>query len=421
MDNLAKPSYFDTDFYKTLIETLQDGVFVIKDGRFILVNQAFADMVGTTREALLGTLFMQQIVPEYQHLVAERYQSRTQGKKPPNEYQIEIFHSRGHRMIVQLKVETFSDKNDKVYIVCSIRDVTLNTQLMKRLQDSEREFKQIIENLPGFYYRTDAAGNLIMASPYALKMLGYIADEAIGKPMTDFYAIPEERAQALESILASQGAPVEVETLICKSDGSTVWVSTCAYARYDHAGEFLGVEGVSLNITKQKNREYELQEKALRDSLTGLVNRFGLLEHFEKALIKAKRKQFQLSIVFIDLDDFKLINDRFGHLNGDQYLIEFANRLRTGFRGSDMVARIGGDEFVVLLDNSARDERTSELLLRLEQTMDQPLILDDETVYFKYSYGVATYPKDGCSTAELLKFADKQMYFYKKQNERVVF
>ncbi|WP_444995661.1 sensor domain-containing diguanylate cyclase [Aliikangiella sp. IMCC44359] len=418
MNNHNKPEYFDVDFYATLVDTIQDGVFVLKDGRFVLVNQAFAEMLGETKEALTNSLFSKKIAPEYVDIVVGRYLRHTSGLGQKNEYQIEVLHTEGYRIVVQLKVEVFNGKDDHVYMVCSVHDVTFNIQLIKKLQDSEREFKQIIENLPSIFYRTDAFGNLSMASSYALRMLGYTAEEAIGQPMTEFYANPDEREETLQRIIDNKGIPVEVETLMLRADGSTVWVSTNAYARYDDADNFLGVEGVSLNITKQKNREYELKERAIKDSLTKLVNRSGLLEHLDKALSRAKRQRSHVSIIFIDLDDFKLVNDSFGHINGDYYLVEFSQRLNDSFRVSDVVARIGGDEFVVLLDDNTMDDSIKDLLLRLEKNMRSPIGLDGEKVHLKYSYGIATYPKHALTSFELLKYADEQMYNNKKKNSK---
>ncbi len=414
MNQLTTPEYFDADFYATLIETIQDGVIVVHQGAIILANQGFVELIGTDKERIIGISILEKVAPEYQELVDQRYQSRLSGENPPNEYEIDVMHEQGHRLKVNIKVKTFTGRDGQVYEVCSLRDITEQVNLVTQLKASEREFKQIIHNLPGIYYRTDSQGHLIKASPYALKILGFTPEESLGKPLTFFYANPEERTETLEKILSNKGAPVAIETLMRCKDGSTMWVSTSAYARFDSEDNFLGVEGVSLNITEQKNLESELRDKAINDPLTRLKNRFGFMESLEKALQRAEARSSQVSLVYIDLDNFKEVNDKFGHSQGDIYLQEFAKRLNESFRASDVVGRLGGDEFVVLLGDDTLNESLKDLLWRLKDNMQRFYEIKSELLEFEYSYGIANYPENGGTAQELLDFADQQMYQAKK-------
>ncbi|MCW9000785.1 MAG: GGDEF domain-containing protein, partial [Kangiellaceae bacterium] len=126
------------------------------------------------------------------------------------------------------------------------------------------------------------------------------------------------------------------------------------------------------------------------------------------------RQKNQVSIIYIDLDDFKLVNDLYGHQMGDKYLVASARSLQKSFRETDLCARVGGDEFVVLLDDNTLGDSIKGLLSRLNQVMSESLFLENTELSFKYSLGIATFPKHAASASELLNYADQQMYLSKK-------
>ncbi len=407
---------FDADFYADLIETIQDGVCVLKSGQLILVNQAFCEILGQQREQLIEREFNQFILTEYIELFEQTLHSAFDTEQPPQEIELEIQHSTMNNRWIQIKIKPLVSKQNLVFDVLTLRDITSRKSLVRELELSEQYFKKIIDKLPSIYYRTDASGVLTKISAHSCEMMGYDMDELIGQPLAKFYDDPQQRTKTLAKILANLGKPISVESLLRRKNGSTFWVATCAYARTDDAGEFLGIEGMSIDITERKNIECNLREIAIKDQLTSLMNRFGLQEHLEKSLLRAKRQHSHISIIFIDLDKFKGINDTFGHQAGDFYLAEFAQRLERSFRESDLVARIGGDEFVILLDDNTQSDSISKLLIRLQEIMQEPFMLNDENVSFAYSYGNATFPKHGTTASALLNYADQQMYLAKKQS-----
>lgn len=420
-DNLqesTKSAIFDVDFYSNLIETIQDGVCVLSSGQIILANHAFCDILGQDREQIIGQEFTQHIVTEYLDLFDHTLHSSFDTEKPPHEIELEFQHSTKDHRWIQIKIKPLVSSQNEVFDVLTLRDITSRKRLIRELELSERYFKKIVDKLPSIYYRTDAAGILTKISAHSCEMMGYTMDELIGHPLASFYAEPEQRAETLAKILANLGKPIEVESLLRRKNGTTFWVATSAYARTDEAGDFLGIEGMSIDITERKNVETNLREIAIKDQLTLLMNRFGLQEHLDQSLLRAKRQDSQISIIFIDLDKFKYINDTFGHQAGDYYLIEFSRRLLRGFRESDLVARIGGDEFVILLDDNTLSESISKLLDRLQDIMQEPFVLCDQNVNFAYSFGNASYPKHGTTASDLLNYADQQMYQAKKQSNR---
>jgi diguanylate cyclase (GGDEF)-like protein len=154
---------------------------------------------------------------------------------------------------------------------------------------------------------------------------------------------------------------------------------------------------------------------AIRDPLTQVFNRFGFEECLNAAVNRARRTATKVALLFFDLDRFKSINDAYGHDVGDQYLATFARRLEVGFREIDTVARLGGDEFVVLLENIQDEKMLYTLLERCITALSDDCVYDGLSLPFRYSYGIAQYPRDGSDIETLLKAADQAMYQDKQE------
>ncbi|WMS88975.1 diguanylate cyclase domain-containing protein [Pleionea litopenaei] len=404
------------EFLWSLFECLQEGVFAIGDDRFILANPALCELLGYSREELVGKRFLEVIAERHRDMVTQRAKARINGENPPNHYEIALIRSDAAELLVHIKVSTFMLADGSIVNVGSTRDISAERRALKQLQYSEQEFRRIVENLPDIFYRTDAKGSIVMASPYAAKVMGYELEELIGQPLADFYARPEEREAALSKILQGKGTMVPVESCLRHRDGSIVWVSTHAYARYDEDGQLIGVEGVARNITERKSLEERLRHMAIRDPLTQVYNRFGFEEKLDDAINRARRNRSSIALLFFDLDKFKTINDNYGHDVGDRYLAAFAKRMEIGFRDTDTIARLGGDEFVALLENLEHDEMVYNLLERCVTALSDPFVSEDCSLPFNYSYGIAQYPKHGKDAETLLKWADQAMYLDKNSH-----
>jgi diguanylate cyclase (GGDEF)-like protein len=162
---------------------------------------------------------------------------------------------------------------------------------------------------------------------------------------------------------------------------------------------------------KEKEDLYlEVQKHAHYDDLTLLPNRRLLYDRIEQVIQKAKRKNSTFAICLIDLNNFKKINDHYGHLIGDQVLMELGSRLLATSRGSDSIGRYGGDEFIVILEDYTIQSAVSEYMNRLKGEIDKPIIINDAEFHVSLSYGVAFYPTDGASLDELILVADQRMY-----------
>jgi diguanylate cyclase (GGDEF)-like protein len=171
------------------------------------------------------------------------------------------------------------------------------------------------------------------------------------------------------------------------------------------------------DISDIQNNQNLLKYQAYHDDLTGLPNRNNILNTIEHALPLAKRNKQQCAILFIDLDDFKKINDTAGHDEGDRFLVEVSKRLKSVLRESDTLGRLGGDEFIILLENISTSKQISEVHNRALSALNNPFLIDKTPYVVSCSIGISTYPRDGCKSEELVRKADMAMYQAKKSGK----
>ena len=210
--------------------------------------------------------------------------------------------------------------------------------------------------------------------------------------------------------METDGEVLNFESEVHRADGSHIWISENAHIVRDLHGDVLYYEGTVQDISERRRHQEELQRQANHDMLTGLPNRTLLADRVQQGIWRAARLGYYLAVVFIDLDNFKFINDSLGHGAGDELLKEVAQRLRACVRNSDTVARLGGDEFVLLLGDHFRTSTVISQLRRVLNEIRQPVELAGRSFQVGASLGVALYPGDGEDADTLLKHADAAMY-----------
>lgn len=293
----------------------------------------------------------------------------------------------------------------------------------ERLQvESEQQVRDLLNSTAEAIYGIDTEGNCIFANPACLRMLGYRSiDDLIGQNMhslihhsrTDGSPYPEENSPITSTTYTGASSHVDSE-VFWRADGTSFPVEYWSHPVL-RDGQVIGVVATFLDITKRKAQEEHILHQAHFDALTDLPNRFLSMDRVSQALIEAERDGSHVAVLFLDLDDFKKINDTLGHDAGDKLLLQAARRLRVAVRSGDTVGRLGGDEFIVLLGGRLMSVDVSTIVDNLLNHFRQPFSIDGRDLYLTTSVGVALYPEDGTSPQELLRNADSAMYHAKKQ------
>jgi diguanylate cyclase (GGDEF)-like protein/PAS domain S-box-containing protein len=280
----------------------------------------------------------------------------------------------------------------------------------KALRLSEDRYRLLIErNLAGVYVTT-VEGRLLACNDAFARLFGYETCRPLLEAEGTFPLFDADDRTHLLDRLRREGAVSNREVRLQNREGQAVWALENVRLVEGDAGEPAILEGILLDITDRKLAEQEIEHRALHDALTQLPNRTLLNDRIEVALAAARRTGATPAVMFVDLDDLKIVNDTVGHATGDQLLRMVAERLTGSLRKECTVARVGGDEFTVLVPLAASEEAAADLAREILGRLSEPYIVGGDELRVTASIGVAVFPKHGDSPESLLKSADAAMY-----------
>ena len=379
-------------------------------GNFTLVNQSLLTLFNIQRDQLIGR-GRERILPQAIARLHRNHDLQVVKNGTGVELEEENIQTDGTHVYLSQKFPLFA-VDGKIEGICGIStDITAR----KQMENSLRERTQAVEQSPNAIYITDLEGNIEWVNSGFIKMSGYTLEEVKGHnpsllqsgntPGTTFVQM---WAQLLK------GEEWRGELYNRRKDGTEYIEATMISPVRDALGKIISYMAIQENITEQKRAEARIEQLAHFDQLTGLPNRSQLIERFKFALSMTQRDNKQLSVMFLDLDRFKEVNDTLGHSLGDLLLIEIARRLKAALRDEDIVARLGGDEFILILP--ATDEHgAAQVARKLLGEIAQPCLLDGHEVISTPSIGIAIYPHDGNDFDSLSKCADTAMYRVKQE------
>jgi diguanylate cyclase (GGDEF)-like protein/PAS domain S-box-containing protein len=338
-------------------------------------------------------------------------------------------------------VEFVRKGEDSDFLLARVSDALSRRKLQRehrrmaeRLAQSERQHRFLVENSPDIIYALDPEGRFTFVNTRAESVLGIQRDELKGRAFSSIVDEADHRLAVQISTApyseASGTSTVELR-LLCRGgeSGSTtsqsVVMMVSAIALYDETEPgasgtgpvFLGSYGVARDISERKRIEEIISFHAFHDQLTGLPNRRLFKDHLELALVQASRRQDRVAVMFIDLDRFKLVNDTYGHLEGDELLRHCAQRIRDCLRAGDTVARQGGDEFTVLLPGLSASADAMVIADKISAELRLPFEVAGRDFFATASIGIAVFPEDGDTSEQLLQNADTAMYEVKAKGK----
>jgi diguanylate cyclase (GGDEF)-like protein/PAS domain S-box-containing protein len=287
---------------------------------------------------------------------------------------------------------------------------TLERRATERaLRSSEERYRSLFErNLAGVF-SASADGTIVDCNQAMAHILGHDSRLAcLNSSLFEAFVDPLHRDAVVDRLRAGETLSGE-ELCVRRSDGSAVWVYA-NLARTFSSAEAERFEGTVVDITHRKNAETQIAYQAYHDALTDLPNRMLFRDRLTQALAAAKRRDHGLGVLFLDLDHFKRVNDTLGHGAGDRLLQDIARRLREIVRDTDTVARIGGDEFTILLPHLNSGEAAAKVAQTILEAVALPADLDGQRLYVTTSIGISLYPADGADAETLLTSADIALY-----------
>lgn len=286
-------------------------------------------------------------------------------------------------------------------------------KMEKSLRDSEERYRSLVENISEIVYSLDENAVITYISPNIESISGYSPSEVIGKIFTEFIYEKDltSRTNKLQKIMSERNEVIDFRFLT--KFGESRWVRTTGRPILKDIS-VMGVRGTLVDITERKLVEEELLYMATHDQLTGLSNRALFNDRLAMELARANRNHKKLAVMLLDLDEFKEINDTFGHSFGDRLLKAVAKCLSGLLRESDTVARMGGDEFLLLLSEVVHVNDVVNIAQKIIDGIRKPILVDGQKLNITTSLGIAIYPEDGQDAETLIKNADIAMYNVKK-------
>ena len=278
-------------------------------------------------------------------------------------------------------------------------------------------FHALMESTADSIYFKDLDCRLLRVSRKMAQDLGFAdPSDLIGKTDVDLFGEEFGRATRQDDLrIMGTNRPIvgEIEGRQM-GNGRTNWTLTTKLPLHDESGRVIGLVGITREINEMRQTEAALQHLVTHDSLTDLPNRFLMVDRLNQLVFRARRSSAVFAVLFLDIDGFKDVNDSYGHEFGDLLLRAVAQRLGKSVRQSDTVARIGGDEFVVILD-PAQQIRADAVALKVLHLLSRPFTLERHRIEVTVSIGISFYPENGADTDTLLRAADYAMYLAKKE------
>lgn len=291
-----------------------------------------------------------------------------------------------------------------------------------KLLDELHRARRILDSMSNGVTLSDANlpdHPLVYINPAFERMTGYSASESYGRN-SRFLQNTDTDQPDLPKIREAIAKQTEVQALVrnYRRDGTPFWNEFYMSPIFDTDGRLTHFVGFQNDVTTRVEAAHQVEHLARHDGLTGLANRGLMMELLKQALPRAQRAGSHVAVLFFDLNNFKYVNDEFGHEAGDQLLRAIAERLQRDSRAGEMVARIGGDEFVAVIEDITAEFQAVEIMERLSSGLAEPYDLDGQEFYPSASIGMAFFPRDGATPESLLKAADVKMYKAKEDFHR---
>lgn len=435
--------YTDTSFQKRLQDQLsktvsllehQKNIFqeIIEDSESISVqgynqdheviywNKGSHCLYGYSKEEALGNKLEDLIIPEQdKKLVHKSVQDWVDKDIPIEASELTLKAKNGNPVHVYSNHSLVRVTDTLSEMYCIDIDLSDTKLLQKQLIEQKNFLHAIFDILPDIVWLKDLDGVYLKCNTKFEQFYGASESEIIGH--TDFDFVDEKLAiffRNNDQLALKRGSSRVNEEYLTFADGSHEGhFETIKTPMKNERGEIIGILGIARDINDRKKREKQLKISANYDNLTGLANRALFMDRLKVLLNKRHVEGMLHSILFIDLDHFKEINDTIGHSAGDEVLIETAKRIKNSVRKGDTVSRLGGDEFTVLIENIHLTTEAQNIADKILHILREPFYIQGHTLYITTSIGISVYPHDTTTPDMLLSYADRAMYRAKEKSK----
>ncbi len=426
-------------FYRTIVESINEGAATLNSkGVVLYANTRFSEMLKSPLKKILSAPFDTFVIKKdrdaYSELLGKGFKKGSRG---------EVSLARGGKASFQAYISLnpllIDEKPGASVVVTDLTEVKRKEAhiriLYKRVQRELQERKElekikehrefinaVLNNAGSLIVVVDRKGKIVMCNNACESLTGHKLDEVKGKPARDLFMIPEKPESFKKEMQKARPGifPEQHESRLKARDGGYRIISWTNTAITGGRGAVRYIIATGNDITERKRLEEENRHLAHHDPLTGLPNRRLFMDVINLELAQARRNRKKLAILFLDLDRFKEINDTLGHEAGDELLKAVSERLKASIRESDTVARIGGDEFNIILADLPRTEHITSVAQKIKDSFKEPFVISGHEIRSTTSIGISVYPDDSEKIDTLFRYADIAMYHAKEMGRNIV-
>lgn len=401
------------DLYRTVLQTSPDGICTIdSQGKLTFASQRILEIFGYEHlDEMLGQVVQQFIDPADHPALAANIERIHHGAAPRNN-QYRMLRRDGTAFYGESASSCLYDAAGKISgLVTIIRDISERKRAEEALKASQQHMEALVTTTPVGVFEARADGACVFVNERWQEMAGRSFAEALNDGwLQAIHPDDRETVRSAWQEAIRHKHSLQLEFRFLRDTGASVWGLAQTSPVFDSDGQLLSFIGSITDISEHKAAEAKIELLAHHDALTGLPNRLLLNDRVEQAIVHAERQNGKVALLFLDLDNFKTINDSLGHPVGDLLLQQVAHRLHGCVRESDTISRQGGDEFVIVLSDLENSETISALASKILQQLLSPFTVDQHELSTSISIGIAVYPDDGLDFNTLLQKADTAMY-----------
>jgi diguanylate cyclase (GGDEF)-like protein/PAS domain S-box-containing protein len=393
---------------RAVVETAAEGIIVID-------TYGTIDTFNTAAEKLFGYRAGEISQQSLRSLVPLMFDDQGRLIPTDREREVEGINRDGRRMQLAVKISTLQLGSRLLY-TCLVADISQRKAMEKRLREAETRYRDLVESAHDMVWTLDTDGRFTYLNPASSEIYGYAPDEMRGHYLYEFRSPghPPHDREAIGQLIRGKDS-VQFESVHLDNEGRPHFLEFSARSHKDPAGFVLRISGTTRDMTEQKAFQHQLSYNAEHDPMTGMFNRNYFQEELERTVARIARNGLTCALFYIDLDQFKYINDTLGHASGDRLLVDIGALLSTHVREGDLIARFGGDEFTLLLYNIDRNDvlRAAE---NFRMLCDNYTFTEhDKSWNVSASIGIAMIDRHAHSADEILSHADLACNIAKQQ------